>query len=139
LQIEETGYWFGADATHNDADRARALAGAPFDAPASLITRFGDDYGFINKRLPVWRVETPRGSVFADVREGLIAARARATWLTSFESWTFDTLHKWAFLNPLGRRNRDYATMIVTAIIIVTSTLGLALAWRRRSPRRMNP
>ena len=134
LQIEETGYYFGANAPDTDEDRARALSGAPSEAPASSVTRFGDGYGFINKRLPVWRVDTTNGPVFADVREGLIAARPSATWLTRLEGWTFDNLHNWEFVNPLGRRNRDYATMAATLTIIVVSVLGLAiLLVRRRS------
>ncbi|MGC5198930.1 hypothetical protein, partial [Aphanothece microscopica] len=90
--------------------------------------------GFINKRLPVWRVETASGPVFADVREGLVAASGAASPLARMEDWTFDTLHKWHFLDPLGRRNRDYGTMAATLLILATAGFGLALAARRRRP-----
>jgi hypothetical protein len=139
LQIEETGYYFGGNAPDTDEDRARALGGAPAEAPVSLVARFGDGYGFINKRLPVWQVGAPSGPVFVDVREGLIAASPSGTWLTRLEGWTFDNLHKWEFLNPLGRRNRDYATMAATAIIILVSVLGLALLLRQKSRRDVPP
>ncbi len=135
LQIEETGYYFGTHAPDTDQDRARALGVAPAEASVSMVTRFGDGYGFINKRLPVWRVDAPSGPVFVDVREGLIAARPNETWLTRLEGWTFDNLHKWEFLNPLGRRNRDYATMAATAVLIAVSLLGFALILRRRKGR----
>jgi hypothetical protein len=134
-QIEETGYYFGTYAPDTDEDRARALGGAPTEASVSIVTRFGDGYGFINKRLPVWRVDAPSGPVFVDVREGLIAARPSETWLTRLEGWTFDNLHKWEFLNPLGRRNRDYATMAATAVLIAVSLLGFAIILRRRKGR----
>jgi hypothetical protein len=132
LQIEETGYYFGANAPDLDEERARGLVSAAPDAPVSLVTRFGEGYRVINNRLPVWRVETPNGAAFADVREALIAARDSDTWLTRLEGWTFDNLHKWEFLNPLGRRNRDYATMAATAIVIFMALLGFALLGRSR-------
>jgi hypothetical protein len=132
LQIEETGYYFGVEPPATDEARARAIAQAPLDSEVSIVTRFGDGYGFINKRLPVWRVDAPNGPVFVDVREGLIAGAIQETWLTRMEGWTFDNLHKWEFLNPLGRRNRDYATMTATAIIILTSLLGFMILLRRR-------
>jgi hypothetical protein len=34
--------------------------------------------------------------------------------------------------DPLGRRNRDYATMAATAIIILTSLFGFLLLLRMR-------
>ncbi|MBU6406511.1 MAG: hypothetical protein KGS44_05145 [Alphaproteobacteria bacterium] len=132
LQVEETGYYFGANAPDTDEDRARALGGAPAEASVSRVTRFGDGYGFINKRLPVWRVDTQSSAVFVDVREGLIAARPNETLMTRLEGWTFDNLHKWEFLNPLGRRNRDYATMAATAIVILVAMLGFVLTARRK-------
>ncbi len=132
LQIEETGYYFGVEPPDTDEARARVIAQAPLDSDVALVTRFGDGYGFINKRLPAWRVDAPNGPVFVDVREGLIAAAPQETWLTRLEGWTFDNLHKWEFLNPLGRRNRDYATMAATAIIILTSLFGFLLLRRMR-------
>jgi hypothetical protein len=132
LQIEVTGYYFGANAPETDEDRARALGGAPAEASVSKVTRFGDGYGFINKRLPVWRVDTQSSAVFVDVREGLIASQPNETWMTRLEGWTFDNLHKWEFLHPLGRRNRDYATMAATAIVILVAMLGFVLKARRR-------
>jgi hypothetical protein len=132
LQIEETGNYSGVQAPDTDEARARAIAQAPQDGDVAIVTRFGDGYGFINKRLPVWRVDAPNGPVFVDVREGFIAATPRETWLTRLEGWTFDNLHKWEFLNPLGRRNRDYATMAATAIIILSALFGGMLLVRRR-------
>lgn len=134
VEAAGAGHYLGGAAGLSDADRARVLAGAGPDAAVSLVERFGGDYGFLNKRLPVWRVETASGPVFADVREGLVAASGAAFPLTRMEDWTFDTLHKWHFLDPLGRRNRDYGTMAATLLILVTAGFGLALAVRRRRP-----
>ncbi len=131
-RIEASGRGFYLDPALIDESRARALAGADEAAPVSLVTRFGGDYGFLNKRLPVWRVEGPEGAVFVDVREGLIAGAHHADPVKALEGWSFDNLHKWEFLNPLGRRNRDYATMSATGVIILTALFGVALLLRRR-------
>lgn len=133
VQFGPKGYYFGPGAPASDEEQARRLAGASPDAPVSKVTRFGEGYGFINKRLPVWRVTGSGPPVFVDVREGLVALRVTDDPIVRLEKWTFNTLHKWEFLNPIGRRNRDYATMAATAMIILVSLLGLALAWRRRT------
>lgn len=139
LQVQESGYYSGPNAPDTDAGLARFLAQAPSESAVSVVRRFGDGYGFINKRLPVWRVETPGGPVYVDVREGLIAASPPATWLSHVEGWTFANLHKWEFLNPLGRFNRDLATMAAAAIIIVSSILGLLLVLRSRRRSDFGP
>jgi hypothetical protein len=131
-RIEAGGSGFYLDPDTTDQSRAQDLAGADETAPVTLVTRFGGDYGFINKRLPVWRVERTDGPIFVDVREGLIAGAHHADPVKALEGWSFDNLHKWEFLNLIGRRNRDYATMAATAIIILTAGFGIALLLRRR-------
>lgn len=122
----------GATTGHSDADRARAIAGAGPEAAVSLVTRFGREYSFANKRLPVIRVEGPEGPVFVDVREGLIAAAPRKSALQKAEGWSFDVLHKWEFLRPIGTKNRDYLLMTTVGVIFLSAALGLALLPRRR-------
>ncbi|PKP83262.1 MAG: hypothetical protein CVT79_00110 [Alphaproteobacteria bacterium HGW-Alphaproteobacteria-18] len=117
---------------YSDADRARAIAGASADADVSLVSRFGRDYSFANKRLPVLKVAGEGGPVFVDVREGLIAAAPEKTALQAAESWSFDVLHKWEVLRPIGTRNRDYLLMAAVAGIFLTAALGLAIQLRRR-------
>ncbi|MFN7056679.1 hypothetical protein [Hyphomonas sp.] len=125
----------GAPDGFTDADRARSLAGAAPDAPVSFVTRFEGGYSFADKRLPVMRVETPTGLVFTDVREGLIAAMPYTTALGQAEKWSFNNLHKWEFLKPIGTRNRDIGTMLATLAILLTAALGLSLQFRRRRRR----
>ncbi|ABI78414.1 conserved hypothetical protein [Hyphomonas neptunium ATCC 15444] len=123
----------GQAAGYSDADRARAIAGAAADAEVSLVTRFGREYSFANKRLPVLKVAGANGPVFVDVREGLIAAAPEKTALQAAEGWSFDVLHKWELLRPIGTRNRDYLLMTTVAVIFLTAALGLAIQlWRRR-------
>ncbi|MDX2235762.1 MAG: hypothetical protein NW200_14780 [Hyphomonadaceae bacterium] len=116
----------------DDAARARQIAGR--DGPVRTVKSFDDEYGFINKRLPVIGVGQGPGAVFADVREGLVAGRA-APGVAGVEGWVFDVIHKWEpVAGWIGRRNRDYLTMLAVALIGVMALLGLALA-TRRSPR----
>lgn len=119
-------------AGYSDADRARAIAGAGADAEVSLVNRFGRAYSFANKRLPVLKVAGANGPVFVDVREGRIAAAPETTALQAAEGWSFDVLHKWELLRPIGTRNRDYLLMTAVAVIFVTAALGLAIQLRRR-------
>jgi hypothetical protein len=116
----------------DDATRARKLARAPDDASIVDVTRFGADYGFINKRLPVVRVGEGAGARFVDLREGLVAASA-ASGVRAYEGWFFDTIHKWEpVADAIGRRNRDYLTMAAVALIAVMASFGLVLAASRR-------
>lgn len=126
----------GQAAGYSDASRAREIAGAGTDAAVSLVSRFGRDYSFANKRLPVMRVESAEGPVFVDVREGRIAAAPERTALQAAEGWSFDVLHKWEFLRPIGTRNRDYLLMATVAVIFLTAALGLAIQLRRRRAKQ---
>lgn len=117
----------------DDAQRARMLAGADATAPVMPVMRFGATYGFVNKRLPVYQVGVDAHAVFVDLREGVIAARAERG-LVATEAWSFDTIHKWEpVAEAIGRRNRDYLTMLAVAVIAITALLGLFIAARRRT------
>ncbi len=139
-RIEAAGgvAYSGRPAGFGDRDRAREIAGAPPEAQTDAVTRFGPEYGFAEKRLPVIRVETKAGPVFVDVREGLVAAAPRYSALEAVESWSFDMLHKWEFLRPFGRIPRDLATMAATLIILLTAGLGISLALRSRRRRSVS-
>ncbi|MDZ4776249.1 MAG: hypothetical protein SGJ23_05625 [Alphaproteobacteria bacterium] len=116
----------------DDALRARVIAGSAETAPVVQISRFSADYGFVNKRLPVMQVGEGASATFVDLREGLIAARATPG-AVAFEGWFFDTIHKWEPVAELiGRRTRDYLTMIAVALIAVMASFGLVLAANRR-------
>ncbi|MCH8490289.1 MAG: PepSY domain-containing protein [Oceanicaulis sp.] len=130
---EGTRYW-SAHGEALDADepaRARMLTGAPPSALVSLQSRFDAEYGFVNKRLPVWRVETPDGPVFADPVDALIAGRPGGG-VGEAERWSFNQLHKWQFANLLGRDVRDALMMLAAAAIIALAITGLSLRRRRK-------
>lgn len=122
----------GAALPLDDEARAITLAGAESGSAASVQMRFDGDYGFASKRLPVWRVETDAGPVFADPADGLVAQALPPGPVTRAEKWTFDHLHKWQFANPLGRDARDMLMMAVVAALIALALTGLAFTRRRR-------
>lgn len=102
--------------------------GIPASEP-ERVKGFSDEYGFANKRLPVWRVPLTNGEVlFVDATEGLIAGRSSA--LLSAEGWSFSTLHKWQFLNPIGREKRDALLMFFAALLVVMAVIGLRMRKR---------
>lgn len=93
----------------------------------SLVTRFGPDYDFRNKRLPVWKFEygAPlNGSVFIDTATGVMADKALNS--AKPEAISFSMLHKWNFLFPLGREVQNIA-MAVFVILSVVLMAGFGL------------
>ncbi|MFM2041823.1 MAG: hypothetical protein RLY86_399 [Pseudomonadota bacterium] len=103
----------------------------PADTPVTLVTRFSDEYGFLNKRLPVWRI-LPAGEdgprLFIDTEEAVVAAHVTGADL--LRDQVFDLLHKWRFLDGLGQVPRDIILMVFAALLAGAGTVGILL--RRR-------
>lgn len=122
--------------TINEAAFARALAQkhglSQQDLVAqNLITGFTDEYGFVNKRLPVWRMQSRDGTLlFVDTRGGVLAATMGRTDLA--EGWSFSNLHKWQFLHGLGRPVRDGIMVFFASLLIMATGAGLTLRLRRK-------
>lgn len=96
---------------------------------AELVTRFGPDYDFRNKRLPVWRVRHTGGSVFIDPANGALVDSV--TRPDRWEGLSFSHLHKWNFLTPiLGREGRDLMVTAVVVALMVSTILGISLLLR---------
>lgn len=113
--------------------RLVASAGADPDAvaraSATLVTAFDADYGFLEKRLPVWRLDLGRERLHVDAEAGLIAARSSDA--DGFEARIFDRLHKWRFMDFIGLDNRDFLLMTLMATILSTAILGWTLLLAR--------
>ncbi|HEY1058869.1 MAG TPA: hypothetical protein VGE55_09080 [Limnobacter sp.] len=113
---------------------AQRFIGNPTATPESvhLINRFGGDYDFRNKRLPVWKVqygEPLNKTLFIDTRNGVLADVARHS--DRPERWSFSNLHKWNFIQPLGRSFQNWGTA-VTALLMVIFLAGLGLLKLRK-------
>jgi len=127
LQILEAAT--GIASAGGDAELAAALSGQPHTTAATLQRGFSDEYGFANKRLPVWRLQTGDERVFVDVSAGLVAARVYR--LDVLEQSSFSILHKWQFLNPLGHAMRDLILSFAALMLIAGALAGLMLRLRR--------
>lgn len=108
--------------------------GLPRDAvlSATLITRFGPDYDFRNKRLPVWKFEygAPlNASVFIDTATGAIADQTLNS--AKPEAISFSMLHKWNFMSPLGRQIQNWSM-----VAVVTLSIALLAGFGIRSRHR---
>lgn len=123
-----------------DKDLARAVArrftGAPDSAVTrvELVTRFGPDYDFRNKRLPVWRVdyaEPVKASLFVDTGAGVLVDRVADG--EKPERFVFSFIHKWNFLFPVGRLAQNVIVgLFAIALIGFMAVLGLRMDLIRR-------
>ena len=116
---------------------AQLHTGFPREAvqQVSLVTRFGGDYDFRNKRLPVWKFEygAPlNASVFVDTATGVLADITLNS--AKPEIWSFSMLHKWSFLGGLGR-NVQNIVMCVVVVLAMVMMAGFGLRSRRSVAR----
>lgn len=100
------------------------------DVQADLITRFGPEYDFRNKRLPVWKIvfaDAPDDLVYIDPVSGTLVDRMTAS--TLFERYVFSWMHKWDFIVPwTGRMGRD--ALVVLFLFSVATVAGLGMYMR---------
>lgn len=104
-----------------------------------LVTQFGLEYDFHNKRLPVWKVtlDDEAGSmVFIDPSTSVLVDKTRASAQT--ERWFFRHLHMWHFLDFIGRKPRS---ILLSLSLIASMAMGyygirLLLVARQRKQRR---
>lgn len=112
------------------------------DVPAAVaetawVSRFGGEYGFLFKRLPVWRVtfDAPgRPRYYVEPSTGALAARVDA-WDAS-EGQIFAWLHKWQFLD-IDKDVRDALQAGFALANGLVAGMGLMVFMRRR--RRDRP
>lgn len=115
------------------AKRHTQLADAAVDS-VRLRTRFGGEYGFINKRLPVHGIyydTDQQHSVYVETSTGKLAAVITSA--KRREALSFLLLHKYHWLDPLGKPIRDSVIVLLLLGITVVHILGLILWWRTRA------
>lgn len=144
--VQPTGPAYYIDAAtgeavpQGDQEIARIMANRYLSARDSeivgmeLVTRFGVDYDFRNKRLPVWRVDygaPHNASVFVDTATGTFVDRLD-NWQKP-ERYVFSLVHKWNFLFPIGRTGLNAVLGgFVIALILLMGVLGLQLYLKGR-------
>lgn len=94
----------------------------------SLITRFTEEYGFINKRLPVWKVSyntKDQQCLYINTEAGVLAAKVNDK--DRAEGYSFALLHKHHFMDWAGKTARDVSTMIAAGLQVLLIIAGVFL------------
>lgn len=101
-----------------------------------LLTYFTDEYKYINRLLPVWKIsfDRPDGlDVYVETassRMGTFNTNSRKVFL-----WVFDTFHNWSFVEAISNNTvRVMVMMFLLSIIIASATSGLliyGLFWKK--------
>src|SRR5690606_37455879 len=102
------------------------------------VTHFEGEYGFINKRLPVWRVHFADDSTrwYVETATGALALRADDA--AAREGWVFSIFHKARFISDEFKTARDVFLMVAAFACMVVVVLGLVLfvrGWQRNAGR----
>lgn len=103
------------------------------------ISAFQPDYGFIFKRLPVWRVSfegQPYWQYTVDTADAHMSMRTDLAGL--LEALTFINLHKWHFLDFAGRNPRDGATVLASLLVFLLVVSGVWLWLSRRKDTKVS-
>ena len=105
---------------------------APTLGQPKLITQFEGEYGFLNKRLPVWRVSFEQPEVtrlYVETHTSTLATSVNQ--LEAAEGWSFSVLHKW-HIGPINKDLRDAmsATFALLHILVALAGLCMFMRWR---------
>ena len=127
LEIDSTG----------EVSYAKTLATAVSGLDEKLITevkpihKFEGEYGFVNKRLPVYKIQFGTDDhvrYYIETATGILSTQVRDA--DVWEGLSFSMLHKHHFLDFAGKEVRDISTMFWAAAQILMVVLGLIL-WLR--------
>ena len=143
--IEKPALYFNAmDGTLSDLDDhdmalhfSTRLSGRSTELVESsqLVTHFGPDYDFRNKRLPVWRIDYAQDRLFVDPASGVLVDRISDAALV--EAYSFSFLHKWNMISQLiGRLPRDLLLLAVILPALLGGVLGYVMLLQRFRRRR---
>lgn len=101
------------------------------------IFKFKGEYGFINKRLPVVKVNYEKENVSCYVEPWTEKPAALISTTDRYEGLSFSMLHKFHFLDGLGRNTRDLFSIICSISIVIVALKGIKIL--RDSPKRNRP
>jgi uncharacterized iron-regulated membrane protein len=98
----------------------------------SYVTKFEGEYGFVNKRLPVWKIKFNKNDnirYYIETSTGYLSTTVKNSDL--WEGLSFAYLHKHHFMDWSGKIGRDISTMFWSMVQIILIATGLIL-WARR-------
>jgi hypothetical protein len=131
---EQLVYYFhtqsGISLENGDDLYAKELA-LRFGAPENLVnistqSQFGGEYGFINKRLPVIKLmydDDANHTYYIETWTGYLAAKFNQS--SRFYGLFFTFVHKWHFLDPIGRDVRDVIMVLFCLLISAVAASGI--------------
>lgn len=97
------------------------------------VTKFEDEYGFVNKRLPVWKVgykENSNERYYVETSGGQMAALVND--IDYYEGYSFALFHKHHFMDWGGKEVRDISTMFWAFMQVLMIAVGLWFWWKLR-------
>jgi hypothetical protein len=103
----------------------------PSITATEAITSFEGEYGFVNKRLPVWKVSYATNNnerYYVETSTGKLSVRVDDKDL--YEGLSFAFFHKHHFMDFAGKNARDFSTMFWSLAQIALVAIGLIL-WRK--------
>lgn len=92
----------------------------------TAITKFEDEYGFVNKRLPVWKVgyaENSHERYYVETSSGKLGALVNDKDL--YEGYSFALFHKHHFMDWGSKTVRDISTMFWAFMQVLMISVGL--------------
>lgn len=99
-----------------------------------LVTRYGADYDFRNKRLPVWKIELDDAQsswLFVDPISGILVDQSRSQ--DRLERLSFSLLHKWSHLTSFtGRMLRDGMIVFTLLMLLLMAGFGAKMMLKKR-------
>jgi len=99
-----------------------------------LVTRYGADYDFRNKRLPVWKIELDDAHsswLFVDPVSGILVDQSRSQ--DRLERLSFSLLHKWSHLTSFtGRMLRDGMIVFTLVMLLIMAGFGAKMMLKKR-------
>ncbi len=122
----------------NGDERYARFLGSAFSGNDSIraavpVNRFTDEYNFINKRLPVWKISYAANGnerYYVETSTGTLSSRVRDNDLV--EGYSFAFFHKHHFMDWGGKTVRDISTMFWAAMQVVMVIVGLILYFKVR-------
>jgi hypothetical protein len=94
------------------------------------IKQFNNDYGFINKRLPVEKVSYPDGDWYVETTSAKLATKVAG--IDRAEGLSFIFLHKFFWMTWAGKDIRDIVSMLAALGVLTISLLGLTAFIKNR-------
>ena len=89
------------------------------------IKNFDDEYKYINRFLPLWKVSFERADqmdIYVDTWQGKMATFNNTS--RKIFIWLFDTFHNWSFIEKISNNTLRVCTMLLMLFIIISSALS---------------